>query len=58
MTTTSKVSTVQNHSSEATANILANFPVGGADPDFVVTEFARPAICAVPFVGKRLPQCK
>lgn len=41
-----------------TQHILANFPVGGADPDFVVTKSAKPKFCAVPVVGKLLPQCK
>lgn len=40
------------------AHILSNFPVGGADPDFVVLEASRSAICAVPMLGKMLPQCK
>lgn len=41
-----------------TQHILADFPVGGADPDFVVTESAKSKLCAVPVVGKLLPQCK
>lgn len=52
------------HFSQPTAHIvdaqhiLANFPVGGADPDFVITESTKPKICAVPIVGSLLPQCK
>lgn len=38
--------------------LLANFPVGGADPDFAVEGSVRPKICALPVVGKLLPQCK
>ncbi|HEY4558117.1 MAG TPA: hypothetical protein VIG82_08000 [Enteractinococcus sp.] len=35
-----------------------SFPVGGADPDFVPTERAKPALCSIPVLGKMLPQCK
>lgn len=38
--------------------LLANFPVGGADPDFALEGSTRPKICALPVVGKLLPQCK
>lgn len=37
--------------------LLADFPVGGLDPDFVVGS-AKPKVCSLPFVGKFLPQCK
>lgn len=43
---------------EATSHILSGFPVGGADPDFVALETTKPAICAVPMLGKMLSQCK
>lgn len=35
-----------------------DFSVGGADPDFVALESSKPAICAVPMLGKMLSQCK
>ncbi len=38
--------------------LLANFPVGGSDPDFAVQPSTKPKICALPVVGKLLPQCK
>ncbi|TQL72883.1 hypothetical protein FB556_1553 [Enteractinococcus coprophilus] len=38
--------------------LLANFPVGGADPDFAIEGSTRPKICALPVVGKLLPQCR
>lgn len=37
---------------------LADFPVGGADPDFVVDETSKPLLCTVPMLGQMLPQCK
>lgn len=37
---------------------LDNFPVGGADPDFVVVEAIKPAICAVPVLGRMLRRCQ
>lgn len=37
---------------------LAAFPVGGADPDFVSFERSKPLVCAIPVLGKILPQCK
>lgn len=58
MTTTQNASTNSVHIANAYPNLLANFPVGGADPDFVVAESTRPAICAVPIVGRMFPQCK
>lgn len=33
-------------------------PVGGTDPDFVSRERGRSAVCAVPVLGKMLPQCR
>lgn len=43
---------------ETTPHIMSDFPVGGADPDFVTLETTKPAICAVPVLGKMLSQCK
>ncbi len=37
---------------------LDNFPVGGADPDFVVVKAIKPAICAVPFLGRMFRRCQ
>lgn len=48
------------HSTPATVaqRLLADFPVGGADPDFALVVSAKPKICALPLVGKMLPQCR
>lgn len=58
MTVISNSPADSNKAVDTSSNILANFPVGGVDPDFVVVESNKPAICAVPVVGKMLPQCK
>ena len=39
-------------------DLTSEFPVGGADPDLVAPESSKPAICAVPMLGKMLSQCK
>ena len=54
------VPNTSSHSTPLTPSqqLLANFPVGGADPDFAVEGSTRPKICALPVVGKMLPQCK
>lgn len=58
MTMIPNVPTNTAHIVDATPNILADFPVGGADPDFVMAESTKPVICAVPIVGKMFRQCK
>src|SRR5690625_2170644 len=35
-----------------------NFPVGGADPDFVSEPRHKSALCSIPVLGKMLPQCR
>lgn len=47
-----------NNVGETPRHILSDFPVGGADPDFLVPESSEPAICAIPMLRKMLPQCK
>lgn len=42
----------------ATSDMLDNFPVGGADPDFNGFERIKPAVCSIPVLGKILSQCK
>ena len=34
------------------------FPVGGTDPDFVSRDSGKPAVCAIPVLGRMLPQCR
>jgi hypothetical protein len=33
-------------------------PVGGTDPDFVSRDGSKPAVCAIPVLGRMLPQCR
>lgn len=34
------------------------FPVGGTDPDFVSRDSSKSPVCAIPLLGKVLPQCR
>ena len=58
MTSVSYVSTGPSDIATYQPHILANFPVGGSDPDFSAADSNRPKICGLPVVGKMLPQCK
>ena len=58
MTSVSYVSPDQSDIVAYQPHILADFPVGGSDPDFSAAGSGRPKICGLPIVGKMLPQCK
>lgn len=44
--------------SNETGKLETHVPVGGTDPDFVLKLSAAPRICAIPVLGRFLPQCK